>query len=228
MARRTDDSNPYVEARGAFVSVYEDLAKAKRNWQMAALAVVVILGVQTVAFARLALTSRVTPYLVEVDRLGRVLTLGPVEPLRKTETRLLVSQLVLFIESARTVVPSDAAEADIIRRAYAYADQGAATFLNAYFGDPRNDPRLLGRSVSRTVEVTSVLPVPKGETWRIQWTETEYPNAAGGEVRATAWEAYLAVRVTPPATTEAVERNPLGVYITSMSWSRVGAAAGQG
>lgn len=228
MGRPADDTNPYVEARGAFVSVYEDLAKAKRNWQLAALALVAILGVQTIAFARLALTSRVTPYLVEVDRLGRVAALGPVEPLRRTETRLVVSQLVLFVESARAVVPSNAAEADIIRRAYAYADQGAATFLNAYFGDPRNDPRILGRIMSRTVEVTSVLRVPKGETWRVQWTETEYPTTAGGEVRATAWEAYLAVRVTPPATTEAVERNPLGVYITSMSWSRVGATAGQG
>jgi type IV secretory pathway TrbF-like protein len=229
-ADETRETNPYIEARGAFVSVYEDLAKGKRNWQLAALAVVGILAVQTIAFARLALTSRVTPYLVEVDRLGRVVALGPVEPLRQTETRLVVSQLVLFIESARTVVPSDAAEADIIRRAYAYADQGAATFLNAYFGDPRNDPRVLGRSMSRSVEVTSVLRVPKGETWRVQWTETEYPTGAGGEVKTTAWEGYLAIRVTPPATTEAVERNPLGVYITSMSWSRVGmgATAGQG
>jgi type IV secretion system protein VirB5 len=210
--------------------VYEDLAKAKRNWQIVTGVLLMLLLFETVTLSRLALTTRVTPYLIEADQLGRVVALGPVEPLRKASTRLIVSQLTLFVESARTVVPSVPAEAYAMRRAYAYADQGAATFLNEYFADPRNDPRILGRTLARTVEVTSVLPVPKSQTWKVQWTETEYPTAEGGEMRASAWEAYLALRISPPVTTEAVERNPLGVYITSMSWSRVGtgATSGQG
>ena len=222
----SEPTNPFVAARGEFLNCYENLAKGKRNWQLVAFVVVSVLAIQTVAFARLALTARVTPYVVEVDRLGRVATFGPVEPLRHTETRLVIAQVVLFIESVRTVVPSAPAEADIMRRAYAYADQGAAAFLNEYFADARNDPRVLGRSISRSVEVTSVLPVPKGQSWRVQWTETEYPAAAGGVVTTAAWEAYLAVRVSPPATTEAIERNPLGVYVTAIAWSRLGAPGG--
>jgi type IV secretory pathway TrbF-like protein len=227
------DENPWVAARGAFVSVYEDLAKAKRNWQLVGLGLLAVLFVETLALARLALTARVTPYVVEVDRLGRVAALGPVEPLRRTDTRLVVAQLVLFIESVRTVVPSVTGQAQVMRRAYAYADQGAAAYLNAYFADPRNDPRIVGREISRTVDVNSVLPVPGGrdQSWRVQWTETAYPagdggGASSGDERTTVWEAYLAVRVSPPATTESIERNPLGVYVTSIAWSRVGAPAG--
>ena len=34
-----------------------------------------------------------------------------------------------------------------------------------------------------------------------------------------AWEGYLSVVVAPPMTTEGVERNPLGVFVTDLSWS---------
>ncbi|HVT58008.1 MAG TPA: VirB8/TrbF family protein [Thermoanaerobaculia bacterium] len=40
-------------------------------------------------------------------------------------------------------------------------------------------------------------------------------------MRAAAWEAYLTVALHPPATTEALLRNPLGLYVTDLSWSEV-------
>lgn len=39
------------------------------------------------------------------------------------------------------------------------------------------------------------------------------------------WEAYIGVRLSPPEIAESIERNPLGVYITSITWTRVGAPA---
>jgi type IV secretion system protein TrbF len=176
----------------------------------------------------------VTPYVVEVDKLGLARALGPVEPLRRTETRLVVAQIAEFVRDVRTVVPSDVAEGDVMSRAYAYVDQGGAAFLNAYFTDPKNNPRVLARAMTRTAEVTAVLPTGGGAgaggaggaggSWRVQWVETEYPLDGGTPV-AHPWEAYLGVRVSPPQTTETIERNPLGVYVTSITWTRVGAPA---
>jgi type IV secretory pathway TrbF-like protein len=215
--------DPILEGRREFEGVFGDLAKGKRNWQLVAFTLVAVLGIQTIGFVRLALTSRVTPYLVEVDQLGRVRASGPVEQLRAVEARLVVAQLAEFIRDARTVVPAPAAQADVLNRAYAYADQGGAAFLNAYFSDVHNDPRIVGRAVTRSIDVRSVLPVPKSNNWRLQWTETEYP-ISGGTVTATPWEGYLGVRIVPPETADAIARNPLGVYVTSVTWTKTGNA----
>jgi type IV secretory pathway TrbF-like protein len=214
----------WTEARHEFEDLYADMARGKHAWQVAAFVLLGLLGVVTVVAARLALGERVTPYIVEVDKLGRAQAFGPAEMLRRTDTRLVVSQLAVFLREVRTVLPSDAAQADVLRRGYAFADAGAAGFLNAYFSDPRNNPRMLARALARTVEVTSVLPVPGSAAWRAQWTETEWP-LDGSAARVTAWEAYLGVRVAPPETVETIEDNPLGVHITSITWTKVGGAS---
>jgi type IV secretion system protein TrbF len=213
--------SPWTAARHEFEDVYADLARGKHAWQLVAFALLALLAVVTVAAVRLSLGARVTPYIVEVDKLGRARAFGPAEPLRRTDTRLVVSQVALFLRDARTVLPSDAAEADVLRRAYAYADAGAATFLNTYFSDPRNNPRSLAHTLTRTVEITSVLPVPASTAWRAQWTETEWP-LDGSPPHVAAWEAYLGVRLAPPETVDAIEDNPLGVHVTSITWTRVG------
>lgn len=213
----------WVAARREFEGVYANLARGKRNWQLMAFALVIGQIIETAGYVRLSLTARVTPYLVEVDKLGQARAFGPAEPLRHADTRLVIAQLAEFVRNVRTVVPSEAAEANVLARAYAYLDQGGAAFLNAYYGDPRNNPRVLGRTMTRTADVTAVLPVPRtgGAGWRVQWTETEYP-ANGAPAVTHAWDAYLSVRVSPPETEETIERNPLGLYVTSITWTRVG------
>jgi type IV secretion system protein TrbF len=211
----------WIAARQEFMGVYADLSRGKRNWQLAAFGLLVVLVVETLGFVRLSLTARVTPYVVEVDKLGSARAFGPVEPLRHTDARLVVAQIAEFVRDVRTVVPSDVGERDVMSRAYAFVDQGGAAFLNAYFTDPRNNPRVLARAMTRTAEVTAVLPSGPGGGWRVQWVETEYPIDGGTPV-AQPWEAYVNIRMSPPETTEAIERNPLGVYVTSIQWTRVG------
>lgn len=209
----------WIAARHEFEGVYADLARGKRNWQCLAFGLLVVLALETCGYVRLSLTARVTPYVVEVDKLGSARAFGPLEPLRRTDTRLVVSQIAEFVREVRTVVPSDVGERDVMARAYAYVDQGGAAFLNSYFTDPRNNPHVLARSITRTAEVTAVLP--SGPGWRVQWVETEYPTDGGPPVPQP-WEAYVSIRMSPPETTEAIERNPLGVYVTSIQWTRVG------
>jgi type IV secretion system protein VirB5 len=214
----------WLRAREEFEGVYANLARGKRNWQLMAFGLVAVLVIETIGYVRVSLTARVTPYVVEVDRLGLARALGPVEPLRRADTRLVIAQIAEFMRDVRTIVPSDVAEGEVMARAYAFVDQGGAAFLNAYFTDPRNNPHALARLMTRTAEVTAVLPSGPGAVggWRVQWVETEYPIDGGASV-ARPWEAYIGVRLSPPETTESIERNPLGVYITSITWTRVGA-----
>ena len=66
-----------LRGRAEFDSVFGDLAKGKRNWQLAFFGLLGVTGVLTVGLVTLATQSRITPYVVEVDRLGRSQAFGP-------------------------------------------------------------------------------------------------------------------------------------------------------
>ncbi len=223
----TSPVNHLTSARNEFMNAFGDLAKGKRNWQLMAFALAGILVFVTSAYVRLASSSRVVPYVVEVDRLGQIVAVGTAEQLTTPDQRLVASQLAQFVRSIRTVLPSAAAaaQAEMVRRGYAYVAPEAAGFLNDYFGSPRNDPRLLGTRITRQVDVASVLRVPNSDVWRLQWSETERSTQAGGPVRTTAWEGYVTVSIAAPATAEAVQDNPLGLYVTSVNWTQIAESA---
>lgn len=231
-------ANEIVEnARREFASAFGDLARGKRNWQVAAFALAGVVALEAVALLGLARAARVVPYVVRVDQLGRVDAVAPASPLRDPDATLIASQLAEFIRSVRTVLPPAAvgAQATLLRRGYAFVTPEAAGFLNSYLGDPAHDPRVLGMRLTREVEVTSALRVPdvstgrrrneddgRMQTWRLQWTETDRPTQLGDSTATTAWEGFFTLHIAPPTTAESVQQNPLGMFITSIAWTRVG------
>lgn len=223
-----------LRGRAEFDSVFGDLAKGKRNWQLAFFGLLGVSAVMASGLVALATQSRITPYVVEVDQLGRAQAFGPAEPLRMTDQRVVMSQLAAFVRDLRTVAADPAVQADLVQRAYVFADQGAATFLNGYFASPANDPRRLSKAMTRLAEVTSVLPLP-GRTgadglpsaWKVSWVETTMPRTDGGAPTVSAWEGYFGTRVVLPTTAERLTANPLGLYVTSVTWTQLATRAGQ-
>lgn len=209
-----------LRGRREFADQYMRLARAVRNWQIAAFLALGLLAVVTVAYIGLASSSRITPYIVEVDALGQARAFGPAEVLEEAGERLIIHQLSLFVRNIRTIYEDPLAQKDLIVRAYAFVDQSAQEWLNGYFSKPENDPRLLGRRLSRRVEIRSVIAVPGSESWKVSWVEIETPKGTDTQVRS-AWEGYFTLTQVPPASTAAIEYNPLGLYITALNWTQV-------
>ena len=226
-ASRGDERNHLIAARNEFANAFGDLARGKRNWQVMAFTLAGLLGVVAIAYVRLASSARLVPYVVQVDRLGQVVAAGVVDELRVPDQRLVASQLAHFLRTIRTVLPSEAAaaQADMVRQAYAFLGYEAAGFLNDYFSHPENDPRVLGARLTRLVNVTSVLRVPNSKVWKLRWTEEERPLQGGDPPRMRAWEGYVTVNLVPPATADAVEDNPLGLRISSLTWTEIAETA---
>src|SRR5579864_8385580 len=70
-------AHPILAGRGAFAGAFGDLARGKRNWQLMAFGLLGLFGIVLVAYVRLASETRITPYVVEVDRLGPAVAFGP-------------------------------------------------------------------------------------------------------------------------------------------------------
>jgi type IV secretion system protein VirB5 len=52
----------------------------------------------------------------------------------------------------------------------------------------------------------------------VRWIERNYTNGAASGLER--WTAVLSVVLQPPRTEARLRRNPLGIYVNGLSWSR--------
>ena len=205
-----------------------DLAKALRNWQLLAFLLVtgnVVLGA---GFARLALSARVVPYVVEVDGQGNATFAGPLEAADTPEERLVLQQLRWFIWNLRLVVDDPRAQEELVARAYALADLPVRRKLDRYFSLPENDPRLIAPRFSRSVEGITLLRLPGTEdTYQVQWREVTLPKAGPGPARERTFQGLLTVEHAGRLDPEALAYNPLGLLIQELTWTETTSEQGK-
>jgi type IV secretion system protein TrbF len=230
---RKDRSDGSVEARvagdQAFFHLWGDLLRQRQYWILAALASLAINGILTLAFIAFASTARITPYIVEVNRHGTPVAFGPAERIKTVDDRIVMGEVSRFIVRLRTVTSDPVILQSLFAEAYAYlADRepAAKQFLDSYF--TRNDPRVLARSYLRTVDVESVFRMPDGtepkkgrSTWRVRWSERYLPVGIGGSEHEEEWEGFVTVKIDPPEDEARLRRNPVGIYITQITWAQV-------
>lgn len=56
------------------------------------------------------------------------------------------------------------------------------------------------------------------DSFRLSWTERRYQDGALAET--SRWSAILTVTVQTPRTPDALRKNPLGVFVNALNWSK--------
>ncbi len=56
------------------------------------------------------------------------------------------------------------------------------------------------------------------KTYQVKWVETAYER--GAQAGSTHWTAMLTVVLAPPSSADQLRRNPLGLYVDAVDWSR--------
>lgn len=212
---------PFERARGEFRDVFTDSARRERLWQVLFLGAALYAAIVTMAYIRMSGRAHITPYVVQVDSFDRAITLGPADTLEEPEDRLVVYQLAEWLQNARSVYADPHAQRSQTTKAYALLTSTARDQLNAYFGQPENDPLLLGQKLNREVEVQSILPVSE-EAWHLEWVEKTFPTRMNARATSEVWQATLRIQIEPPRTVETIRANPMGIWIRDVHWTRLG------
>jgi type IV secretion system protein TrbF len=152
---------------------------------------------------------------VQVDRLGQSQAVAPaVADYRPTDPQI-AWHLARFIEQVRSI-PADAI---IVRqnwlRAYDFTTDRGAIALNDYARS--NDPFTKVGTQQIAVDVSSVIRASP-DSFRVAWTERRYQD--GSLAETSRWTAILTVVVQPPRDAERLRKNPLGIFVNAINWSR--------
>src|SRR5690606_15943354 len=99
--------------------------------------------------------------------------------------------------------------------AYDFATTRASQFLGEYARADNPFAEVGRRTVS--VQVTSVVRA-SDSSFQVKWTEQEYERGALADT--SRWTAILTVKIKPPRAAEVLRKNPLGLYVDAIDWSR--------
>lgn len=215
------ENNSYLAARHEWDERNGPLRSQKRNWQIVAMAMI---GVATLAIGNSVLLanrlSRTPPFVAVVnERTGQVITSGIAAPMQSMSEAVRQGAIASWIEDLRMVSADGMAQRRAVMRVYALlADHSsAATEISAWYSG--NPPATRAQTGTTWAEVNNVLPL-SDHTYQVEWTETER-DMAGVEKKVTRWKSAITVAITAPDSEEAARKNPLGIYVTSISFSKV-------
>jgi type IV secretion system protein VirB5 len=206
---------PYQKAAQAWDERIGSARVQARNWRLMAFFCLALAAAAGASLVWQATRGSVVPYVVEVDRLGAAQAVAPaVGDYRPTDPQIAY-HLARFIENVRQI-PADPVvlRQNWLRASDFVTDRGARA-LNDYARI--NDPFAAAGETQVAVEVSSVIRA-SGDSFRVAWVERRYAN--GQLARTERWTAILTLVVQPPRDAERLAKNPLGVFVNAINWSR--------
>ncbi|AQQ05411.1 conjugal transfer protein TrbF [Roseibium algicola] len=213
--RTPEPETPYQKAAQVWDERIGSARVQARNWRLMAFGCLVLAGGLSFGVAWQTGHSTVTPYVVEVDRLGEVKAIGPALEAYSPSDAQIAWHLARFIENVRSLSIDPIIVRENWLAAYDVTTTEAANTLNEFAR--QNDPFGKVGTKTVTVEVTSVVR-SSPESFDIRWREEEFENGTLGAT--THHRAVVTVIVKPPRTEAALRRNPLGIYVHAVNWSR--------
>ena len=206
---------PYQKAAQVWDERIGSARVQARNWRLMAFGSLLLSGGLSAALVWQSTQGTITPYVVEVDRLGAAQAVTPATADFRPTDPQIAYHLSRFIENVRQI-PADPI---VLRQnwlhAYDFTTDKGALALNDYARV--NDPFAKVGDTQISVEVSSVIRASES-SFRVAWIERRYAN---GQLAATErWTAILTIVLQQPRDAERLRKNPLGIFVNAINWSR--------
>lgn len=206
---------PYQKAAQVWDERLGSARVQAKNWRLMAFGCLALTAVLTTGLLWLGSQSRIEPYVVEVDALGATKAVGPaVQAFEPTDAQIAY-HLSQFITNVRSISIDPIVVRESWLAAYDYATDRAAISLNEYARD--NDPFAAIGERSVSTDVTSVVRA-SDRSFQVKWIERRFRNGALESTER--YTAILTIVIQPPRRADQLRKNPLGIYVHGLDWSR--------
>ena len=206
---------PYQRAEQVWDERISSVRVQAKNWRLMAFGGLFLTIGLSSALVWQSMQSHVVPYVVEVDTLGEAQAVAPADTEYQATDPQIAWHLGKFIVNVRSRSLDPVLMRENWLSAYDFATERASLFLGEYARADNPFADVGRRTVS--VQVTSVVRA-SDSSFQVKWTEQAYER---GSLSGTSrWTAMLTVKVQPPRSAEVLRKNPLGLYIDAIDWSR--------
>jgi type IV secretory pathway TrbF-like protein len=210
-----ESETPYQRAGQVWDERIGSARVQAKNWRLAFFGTLVLSGGLAAGLVWHSARGTITPWVVQVDKLGQAQAVAPaLADYRPTDPQI-AWHLSRFIDEVRGI-PADPI---VLRQnwleAYNYVTDKGALALNDYAR--ASDPFSKVGKIQVSVEVSSVIRASE-DSFRVSWTERRYVDEALAATER--WSAILTIVLETPTDADRLKKNPLGVYIHALNWSK--------
>jgi len=210
-----EPETPYKRAAQVWDERIGSSRAQARNWRLMAFGCLVLSAGFASALVWQSARGTVVPWVVEVDHTGAANAVAPASADYQPTDPQIAFHLARFIEQVRSLPDDPIVVRQNWLRAYDFTTSAGATALNDYARSA--DPFGHVGKQQIAVDVSSVIRASP-DSFRVAWTERSYAN---GQLADTArWTAILTVVIQTPHDADSLRRNPLGVFVNAINWSR--------
>lgn len=213
--RTPEPVTPYQKAAQVWDERIGSARAQARNWRLMALGGLALSTALSGGLLWQSMQSRVTPYVVAVDRLGEAQAVAPADKDYLPTDPQIAWFLGRFIGNVRSISLDPVLMRQNWLSAYDFATERGARFLSDYARDANPFGDVGTRTVS--VQVTSIVRA-SDRSFQVKWSESEFDR--GSLAGTTHWTAILSVVTRPPANADTLRKNPLGLYVDAIDWSQ--------
>lgn len=186
-----------------------------KNWRLMAFGSMSLALLMAGGLVWRSAQSIVTPYVIEVDQAGQVRAVGEAATPYQPADAQIAFHLARFISGVRSLSIDPIVVRQSWLEAYDYTTDKGTAVLNDYART--NDPFSRIGQQSVAVQVNSVVRA-SDTSFQVRWTERRYVN--GEAAGLDRWTAVLSIVLQAPRTEERLRKNPLGIYVNGLSWTR--------
>jgi type IV secretion system protein TrbF len=213
--RTPEPETPYQKAAQVWDQRIGSARVQAANWRLIAFGNLFLAAGLAAGLIWQAARGSVTPWVVEVDKLGQAQAVSAAPADYQPTDPQIAWHLARFIENVRAIPADPVVLRQDWLKAYDFVTDKGAAALNDYAR--ANDPFTKIGRIQIAVEISSVIRA-SNESFRIAWIERRYENAS---LAATEhWTAILTIVIDTPHDAERLRKNPLGVFIHAINWSK--------
>jgi type IV secretion system protein VirB5 len=206
---------PYQRAAQAWDDRIGSARVQARNWRIMAFGSLALSAGFAAALVWETARGTIVPWVVQVDRLGQAQAVAPAQVDYTPSDPQIAFYLARFVEEVRSLPADPIVVRQNWLRAYDFTTSAGAIALNEYAR--ANDPFGKVGKQQIAVDVSSVIRASPN-SFRIAWTERRYQDGALADTAR--WTAILTVVVQTPSNADTLRKNPLGIYVNAINWSR--------
>ena len=213
--RTPEPETPYQRAAQVWDERIGSARVQAKNWRLMAFGLLFLSAGLALALVYQTLRGTVVPWVVQVDKLGQAQVVAPAEADYRPTDPQIAWYLAHFIEDVRSI-PNDPI---VVRqnwlRAYDFTNADGATALNEYAR--ADDPFAKLNKQQIAVDVSSVIRASP-DSFRVAWVERRFQEGTLAET--SRWTAILTIVIQPPHDAERLRKNPLGIFVKAINWSK--------
>lgn len=213
--RTPEPETPYQRAAQAWDDRIGSARVQARNWRLIAFGNLILSAGLGAGLVWQSASGTIVPWVVQVDKLGQAEAIAPADAAYRPTDPQIAWHLARFVEEVRSIPADPIVLRQNWLKAYDFTTDKGAAALNDYARV--NDPFARIGKEQVAVDVSSVIRA-SNDSFRIAWVERRYVD--GALATTERWSAIVTLVIQTPHDAERLKKNPLGIYVHALNWSK--------